>query len=620
MGTNKRTASLQSEKTYSIWSNFRWGTRIYEELLGKHYHIIDMLVILLGVIAPFVGMAFPGVAVWLMQSGYAPGLIALGILIYALAMKFLDVWREYVDNAQRMLYFQGRVRMDDIYAGHLLDMDYEKMESSDGQKRIKAALRCILSGNEFGIEHVLKQAPLLVLNAIGFLIYSLLVLRISPWVFLYMVVTAVLLGWLNIWQGGYEERIYEKRSLLYMEQGKLLKETLDLKARKDILLYQGKDWLLRKLEGVNQRLSFFRKRSTRIGSTSSLAMAVLNFIRDAVVYVILITQIAEGLVTVEELLLLLGVVAGHSTWMRGLVEAVQKMAIQNYTITDFRNFLDYGKEEIREESPLFSEIKGRPHELRLEDVCYRYENAEEDTIRHMSLTIHPGEKLALVGVNGAGKTTLVKLLTGLYRPTSGKIFLDGVDIATIPREQYFREFAAVFQDSRVFACSVEQNVSGQRETDKCRVRESLVQAGLWERVQMLPEKMGTMLTKNLFPDGVEFSGGETQKLMLARALYQDAPVLILDEPTAALDPIAESSMYERYNEMGKGKTSIFISHRLCSTRFCDRICFLQDGKILEMGTHQTLMAAQGEYARMFAVQAQYYGEEEWKDGKEADDE
>lgn len=312
--------------------------------------------------------------------------------------------------------------------------------------------------------------------------------------------------------------------------------------------------------------------------------------------------------TIPSFLLYVGIVAGFGAWMNGLFEAWRKILENEKLMDDYRDFMDFGVVEEGRQAP---ERPGRTHEIRFEHVCFRYEGSEEDTIRDLNLTIRPGERLALVGPNGAGKTTLIKLLCGLYRPTSGTVYLDGRDIQSLDQRAVFREFAVVFQDVFAFSFPLADNVScvdcGREDSE--RLRESLEKAGLWERVQALPKGAQTFMNKDLDEAGVALSGGEVQKLMLARALYKDAPMVILDEPTAALDPIAESEMYERYNELVQGRTAVFISHRLSSTRFCDRILFLENGRITEEGTHGELMQRGGAYAELFSIQAQYYREQ-----------
>lgn len=249
-------------------------------------------------------------------------------------------------------------------------------------------------------------------------------------------------------------------------------------------------------------------------------------------------------------------------------------------------------------------------ELEFRNVSYTYSGAEKPTIQNVSFTLHKGEKLALVGLNGAGKTTLIKLMCGLYDPTEGEILLNGKPMNSYNRDEYFTLFGAVFQDIALLAVTIAENIAGADvdNFDREKVYDCLKKAGLYDKVMSLPEKENTRLVKSVFENATELSGGQTQKLALARALYKDAPILLLDEPTAALDPIAEQEMYLKYADFTKGKSSVFISHRLASTRFCDRIIMIENGTLTETGTHAQLMAQGGKYAELFELQSSYYND------------
>jgi ABC-type multidrug transport system fused ATPase/permease subunit len=247
-----------------------------------------------------------------------------------------------------------------------------------------------------------------------------------------------------------------------------------------------------------------------------------------------------------------------------------------------------------------------------ENVGFQYPYQDNFSLKNINLTLTNKERLAIVGENGAGKTTLIKLLLRLYDPTEGRILLNGVDIKEIDYTDYLKLFSTVFQDFKIFAFRIADNITALNdgaEPDREKTEQALKKAGLYDKVASLEKGMDTYLYKLYEEDGVELSGGESQKLAIARALYKDAPVVVLDEPTAALDPRAEYEIYSKFFEMVKGKTSVFISHRLSSTRFSDRIIVLKSGGIVETGTHAELMAKQGYYAELYNMQAQFYVEE-----------
>ena len=279
-------------------------------------------------------------------------------------------------------------------------------------------------------------------------------------------------------------------------------------------------------------------------------------------------------------------------------------------INDYRNFVAWEehKETASANEGHITDINLNQFEFKFENVSFKYPGHENYVLKNVNLTINDGTKLAVVGVNGAGKTTFIKLIMKLYEPNEGRILLNGVDIKEYNREEYFKLFSPVFQNVECFAMPIYQNISFAEEenTDMDKVNAVLEQSGLKVKIDSYEKGVHTNLLKIFDKEGIDLSGGEKQRLAMARALYKGGKVVILDEPTAALDALAEDKMYREFEKMIQGKTAVFISHRLGSTRFCDKIAMFEDGTVVEEGTHDELMAKNGKYAYMFQIQSQYY--------------
>ena len=595
-------------KQYSLWDNCRYALRQLRQKEGNMGMAVCGGDVALGVLLPFLEAALAGAVAAILTSGRRPEAILLLVAGYVVLLQTVRFLQGHLRNLRFKTLFLLRIDMGMDFFRKTVWMDGQSLESAQGQKKRKDAGRNLYSGNGQGIEAYTKAWCDLVMQLIGLVLYGAIVGQVSLILLAILVMQTLLVSYLHTKAGkrayAMEDEIEKKWGIFQY----LRRETVVPSNGKDIRMYRMDKWFLGMFHGLIDRVCALIDRQQTGYMAAGMAENLLTFARSMVVYGWLVREMAAGNMTIPSFLLYVGIVAGFGAWMNGLFEAWRQILENEKLMDDYRDFMDFGVVEEGRQAP---ERPGRTHEIRFEHVCFRYEGSEEDTIRDLNLTIRPGERLALVGPNGAGKTTLIKLLCGLYRPTSGTVYLDGRDIQSLDQRAVFREFAVVFQDVFAFSFPLADNVScvdcGREDSE--RLRESLEKAGLWERVQALPKGAQTFMNKDLDEAGVALSGGEVQKLMLARALYKDAPMVILDEPTAALDPIAESEMYERYNELVQGRTAVFISHRLSSTRFCDRILFLENGRITEEGTHGELMQRGGAYAELFSIQARYYREQ-----------
>jgi ABC-type multidrug transport system fused ATPase/permease subunit len=356
-----------------------------------------------------------------------------------------------------------------------------------------------------------------------------------------------------------------------------------------------------------REIAFYKGVFNRIANREfslSLFTALASVIAELIMYALLVSGVISGSLSVAKFSMYLVAVSLLNVKLREAATDIGFIRDQLLYVDDMYKFLDTSL--ITENSDK-SFSADEPIRIEFENVSFKYPGTERYVLRNLNLTIEPSEKLALVGINGSGKTTLVKLLCGLYRPTEGRILINGTDYMDMKLSDLQKLITMVSQDVQPLAFSVVENIAASETVDRDRTEQCLRQVGLWDKVKDLPKGMDTTVLKVLDEDGVVFSGGENQKLMIARALYKSGTqLMIMDEPTASLDALAEEKIYKEMNEIMQGKTSIFISHRIASTRFCDRIVLLDGGSIRQSGTHEELMAEGGLYREMFETQAKYY--------------
>ena len=456
----------------------------------------------------------------------------------------------------------------------------------------------------------------LIHHTLAFLIYLFLLTNLHPVLVVVVIVTTVIsyavTNHLNKWEYQHvqEENALEKQ-VAYLKWN-----AADRKIGKDVRVFGMGPWLKAVYASSLRLYDAFIARRERTYLIGNVVDLLLTLARNGIAYWYLISMTLRESLPASQFLLYFTAISGFATWVAGILEdlsTVQKFSLE---VDNVRALLEWPEPFLFEEGKPLPVQKDGKYTLELKNVTFRYPGAEKDTLTRVNLTIPAGEKLAIVGLNGAGKTTLVKLLCGFYDPTEGAVLLNGQDIRQFNRRDYYEHFSAVFQQYSLLDVTVAENVAQSTDNiDMPLVKTCVEKAGLTEKIESLSKGFDTILGRNIYDEGVELSGGETQRLMLARALYKNAPIIVLDEPTAALDPIAEHDMYLKYDQMTVGRSAVYISHRLASTRFCDRIIFLKDGVIAEEGTHDGLLAANGGYAQLFAIQSKYYQEGGELDGE-----
>lgn len=535
------------------------------------------------------------------------GSVVFTIAAFALVLMLLSGLRSYVDT--NALFGRIAVRSQGIYLSisrkyaktsypNLLNTDFLALGE-------KASAAC--AGNSESSEAIWTTLTDLMTSCIGFVVYLALLTNLNLWLAALVAATTAVSYFaskrINEW--GYLHRSEELELTKRIEYAN--KTATSREFAKDIRMFGLRGWL-EDLWGSTMRLySAFCAKRERKYIWANIIDIVLTFLRNGIAYAFLIGITVKNGLPASQFLLYFAALSGFAQWVVEILDKLSVMHKQSLDISTIREFLDWDEPFDLNGGERIAFEPNKQYEIRLDNVSFRYPKADKDTLSHINLTVHPGEKLAIVGLNGAGKTTLVKLVCGFLDPTEGRILLNGEDIRKFNRNDYYALFSAVFQEFSVLDVTVKENVAQCVDgIDETRVWQCIDKAGLTEKIQSLPKGIETHLGRRVFKDGVEFSGGQTQRLMLARALYKNAPILVLDEPTAALDPIAENDIYQKYNDMTHGRTSFFISHRLASTRFCDRIIFVDGGKIAEEGTHDELLKNGGGYAYMFEVQSKYY--------------
>lgn len=604
----KKTEKSEEQKNplhreYGLLSNIRYITGN----MFRHAPIFKLLIPIGIICAPLMNYLWTFITKFVvdMITGEKDWKGLLLIMTLVTLIQILSTMLNTWYNSKWPWYVMVRFRMMVEKNRKAMSIDFRNIEDSDVLDCYQKAGNAS-NGNMNGIEGMMRQVVNLLMNlavaAVGLIILG----AMNIWLVLIMAALAAITFVVrNKTNAKAKREVWDPLAPWWRRNSYLSYLTSDFSAAKDIRMFGLSGWLTEKFRKEKKVRIDAQKANARIWIHSSNFTSLCFALSQAIVYAYLLYLAVSGEITLGNTSLYLASSTTFYTFVRQIMDTTADLLQCSREVDDWRSFLDFeggDSEEGRPVPPM------EHYEFEFRNVSFRYPKAEQYALKNLSLALKAGERLAVVGLNGAGKSTFIKLLLRLYEPTEGEIFLNGVNVKEYSRTSYYRIFSPVFQDVNLFAFPLAENVSMKDpgHTDRELSEKCLKDAGLEEKLGELPEGIDTEILKVIYDDGTDLSGGEKQKLALARALYKDAPVVVLDEPTAALDALAESKLYSDFDKLIGGKTAVYISHRLSSTQFCSRVAMFRDGSLVECGTHHELMERGGAYAEMFRIQAQYY--------------
>ena len=503
-------------------------------------------------------------------------------------------------------------RMQNEYSQKLLYVDYKYLEDQEFltvRDKVKESLFGGSVGDEWERAKLADfMETLVTLAAVtgNVVLYAYHLCKLSYWMLAIFLIAPFIMVLTQKTVMKNERDNAVKASGVWQKLDYVIRKTEDFSMAKDVRMYQMDVWLSGLLEKLcKKRLEYKAKELKPRGALSVISTLVFG-VYHAGLFAAILAGLWNGNINVADVVFYAGMgPALYFLMEEDFLNNIRRLFQLSVEFKRFREYTDYGENTGKTDIP----VNRKTPVIEFQHVSFTYPGSDREVLKDINLVVEKGEKIAIVGVNGAGKTTLMKLTCGLLLPASGRILLDGKDMAQMEPEERYSWFSCAFQDIQFLPLSIKENISMLIEdADNLKIWDCLKQAGIKDEVGSLPLRLDTMMEKTLNKNAVDFSGGQRQKLILARALYRDAGVLVLDEPTAALDALAENDIYEKYARFTKDKTSFFVSHRLSSTRFCDRILLIDGGNIAEEGTHEELLAAGGLYAGMFEMQSKYYKE------------
>lgn len=573
---------------------------------NKNIYLYFAIYTITATVYPFFSVVLPKLLIGELSLGDAASMKSIIGIIggYLLLTGVFGFIRTYIKDFS---YPQiTRLRIDYIrdMFDKIVSLDYKHMEDAKFFEKNGRAMEATSSNNNGveGVYHKLFETPAMLITILAFIIF---VGMLNIWILVGLILNIAVTIWINKGVHRYQYGIRDKLSHGERRKRYYYKTTYDFGYGKDIRIYNFKDRILNNYsKEIDGYIDIHKQIKNKEYALGFLGLITL-LISDIITYGILVYKGINGM-SIADFSMYLAAIVSLSLFMKTLAEDISYIINEGQYVHDFYEFMDKDLGEIGGDRVA---VKDGTLEIEFRDVSFKYPDTDKYIFKNLNFTINKGERLAIVGINGAGKSTLVKLMTGLFDVTEGEILINQIPIKEFKKKELFSMFSVVFQDVNVLAFNIRENVACTSEKiDENRVMSALDKVGLGHKVRDFPNGLDQMMLKIIEQDGTEFSGGENQKLAIARALYKDGNMVIMDEPTAALDALAEAEIYENFSELIKGKTAVYISHRLASTKFCDKIALFDNDGLREYGSHEELMEKRGSYYDMFVIQGKYYNE------------
>lgn len=591
--------SGREKKMKRVWKDIRFLAALSKQIC-PYYLTSKCLDELLQILTTCIYIFLPKYIIDAMVEGLSWDIVLTKIVIFMASVIVCKI----IDISTRT-YRTSNINQADIdtvkhYSSLYLEMDYEKFETAEVRNLLETVMGRV-RGNT-----VINFGVSVISACFQIALYSAVIIMLSPVLLAVIVLTMAVRLFVNYRKNGIENDTIQgfKKNTRFFNY--IDNVTAGFEYAKEMRTNQADSLMEEKYKNnlkeryelntaYNKRIFFTNGLESCAGAAELLALYGYGSYKAL-----------QGEITVGSFTMYTAMISSFTKAISQLMSCIMDFKLTLSFVEKYHTLIDMMQNDKRKMIKETSDIPEAPYTFEFRDVSFRYPNTEKTVLKDVNLKIAPGEKIAIVGKNGAGKTTLIKLLCGIYVPTDGEILLNGIDIQTFNRKRYAELIAAVFQDYILFAFDIKENIKLNKEENEGKLWEVIEKSGLKEKVENLPDGIHTPVGKQFSRKGVDFSGGEKQKIALARACYKDSPLIIMDEPTASMDPLAELKLYAEFNNIIGNRTAIFISHRLASAKFCDRIIVFEDGEIIETGAHEMLMDAKGRYYEMFHLQTELY--------------